>query len=827
MLICTNEDCGTENRDGATYCSKCRTLLLNVVGDYRVLDLIGKGADGAVYRAEHCQRRGEIRALKAVFKPTHIASLKVEFEVLKDLHHPNLPRYDACFEHQGYGYLVMEFVPGQNLAQLLDQRHGPLSPTLVLSYALQLCDVLTFLHTHPRRIFHRDLKPANIRLTHTDVVKLVDFGLLKQGTDATRQTHKGRGTEAYMPVEQYGEGADELSDLYSLGATLYHLLTGHEPRTATNRATTALDSLQPPCLLNPALSPHVAAVVVRAMSRLKNDRYPDVASFKTALLFADVQPFQPGTGAPVPVEASAAAPTLLVPQPPPDPAALRQLWQQARQAYLLKQWAQAEELLTRVAALNPQYEDVQILLAEAKVQADHMRRYAHVTGRRAADAWEQVLAALANLPPNFPDPLGHQHWAEVRQRREQYYEAALLAAKHETWHEVIAFLTALLAETPNDEAATDLLAHAQAEWAEMERQRQEIERQRQETERLRREAAERQRQEAERRQREEAERQRQEVERLRREAAERQRQEAERRQREAAECQRQEAERRQREAAERQRQETERIRRLLPAMVEIPAGSFLMGSSNRIGSSNRDKAAYDDEKPRHTLTLPRYWIGKTPVTNAQFRPFVDSDGYTNQAYWTTVGWQWREQEKIVKPLYWDDAKWNGADYPVVGVSWFEAVAYCRWLSKQTGSDFRLPTEAEWEKAARGSDGRIYPWGNTWEAGRCNSEETGLKRTTPVGQYPTGASPYGALDMAGNVWEWCATKWGKPYPYQLENEWQAAYLEADQSRVVRGGSWYRDSTRVRGAYRGHGLPRDRYYGVGLRVASHSLVSDSGF
>ena len=128
MLICTNEDCGTENRDEATYCTKCGTLLLNVVGAYRVLELIGKGANGAVYRAEHCQRPGEIRALKAVFKQADIASLKAKFEVLKDLRHPNLPRYDAWFEHQGYGYLVMEFVPGQNLELLLAQRRGPLSP---------------------------------------------------------------------------------------------------------------------------------------------------------------------------------------------------------------------------------------------------------------------------------------------------------------------------------------------------------------------------------------------------------------------------------------------------------------------------------------------------------------------------------------------------------------------------------------------------------------------------------------------------------------------------------------------------------------------------
>ena len=165
---------------------------------------------------------------------------------------------------------------------------------------------------------------------------------------------------------------------------------------------------------------------------------------------------------------------------------------------------------------------------------------------------------------------------------------------------------------------------------------------------------------------------------------------------------------------------------------------------------------------------------------------------------------------------------------MVGVSWVEAVAYCRWLSKQTGIEFRLPSEAEWEKAARGAGGRIYPWGNTWEAGRCNSAEAGLNHTTPVGQYPNGASPCGALDMAGNVWEYCATQWHKPYPYQLEDEWQTAYLEAHAwNREGRGGSNRNNSAIVRGTYRGGVcIPHDRFNVGGLRVASHALRIDSG-
>lgn len=257
----------------------------------------------------------------------------------------------------------------------------------------------------------------------------------------------------------------------------------------------------------------------------------------------------------------------------------------------------------------------------------------------------------------------------------------------------------------------------------------------------------------------------------------------------------------------------------LPTLIHIPAGPFLMGSSDS------DKQADDNEKPQHSLILPDYWIGKTPITNAQFRPFVEGDGYRNQRYWTRAGWQWREAEQIIKPEYWEDSKWNSENHPVVGVSWFEAVAYCRWLTAQTGYEFRLPGEAEWEKVARGPDARIWPWGNTWENGHCNSEEAGIGKTTPVDQCPDGASPYGVLDMAGNVWEWVATQWRKSYPYQLEDEWREAYLEQDATRTVRGGAFYSEQKDVRGAYRGSLYPRYRNLNQGLRVASHPHPSSA--
>jgi formylglycine-generating enzyme required for sulfatase activity len=250
--------------------------------------------------------------------------------------------------------------------------------------------------------------------------------------------------------------------------------------------------------------------------------------------------------------------------------------------------------------------------------------------------------------------------------------------------------------------------------------------------------------------------------------------------------------------------------------VEVPAGNFLMGSSDT------DRDARDDEKPQHELHLPTYWIGKTPVTNAQFRPFVESDGYKNRDYWTDDGWQWRTEKNRVQPRYWDNQKWNGADYPVAGITWYEAMAYTAWLSARTGDDYRLPSEAEWEKAARGTDGRIYPWGNTWDAERCNCAKsywnsigremlglTGAGQTSPVGKFVNGASPYGALDMAGNMWEWTCSTY-RDYPYDPDDGREDVNDPAGKIFTLRGGSWWHDRTSVRCLARGILIPS--LYGI---------------
>ena len=248
-------------------------------------------------------------------------------------------------------------------------------------------------------------------------------------------------------------------------------------------------------------------------------------------------------------------------------------------------------------------------------------------------------------------------------------------------------------------------------------------------------------------------------------------------------------------------------------MVEVSAGRFLMGSSNA------NTYAYGDERPQHSLLLPTYWIGMTEVTNAQFRPFVEGDGYRNQAYWDDTGWQWREENKINRPRCWDEPNFNRDNQPVVCVSLYEALAYSRWLSAQTGMDFRLPSEAEWEKAARGTDGRIYPWGDTWEDVRANSNAGGIGITMPVGEYPSGVSPYGAMDMAGNVWEWTRSIY-TPYPYNPTDGREDEGNPAQKRFTLRGGAWNDLPIALRTAYRRNLTPDYYNQDVGFRLARHS-------
>lgn len=239
-----------------------------------------------------------------------------------------------------------------------------------------------------------------------------------------------------------------------------------------------------------------------------------------------------------------------------------------------------------------------------------------------------------------------------------------------------------------------------------------------------------------------------------------------------------------------------------PDMVLIPAGEFLMGSDPQ-----QDEHAHESQQPQHCLFLPGYYLAKTPVTHAQYHTFLRATGRE-----APEGWDW---VKHTPPR-------GKEDHPVFNVSWYDALAYCQWLSEVTGKSYGLPSEAEWEKGARGTDGRIYPWGNQWDATRCNIAEGGKIVTTSVGTYPQGASPYGLLDIAGNVWEWTRSLWGDyPYPtHEPEQAWRENLQAArTRHRVQRGGAGHGLYWDVRCTARRGDYPYNASLIIGFRIVLH--------
>lgn len=209
-------------------------------------------------------------------------------------------------------------------------------------------------------------------------------------------------------------------------------------------------------------------------------------------------------------------------------------------------------------------------------------------------------------------------------------------------------------------------------------------------------------------------------------------------------------------------------------MILIPAGSFEMGSAAQ------DAQAMDDERPIHTVDLNAYWMDKTEITNKMYAGCITANFCTEPA----------------RSPYYLQAQY--ANHPIRGISWTQAETYCAW------ADRRLPSEAEWEKAARGTDGRIYPWGNMPPNSQLANFNQSVNDTRPVGSYPSGASPYGILDMAGNVWEWVADGYNPLY-YSISLDFNPISDTVKNLKVLRGGNWDSNAQGIRSANRFWAFP----------------------
>lgn len=237
-------------------------------------------------------------------------------------------------------------------------------------------------------------------------------------------------------------------------------------------------------------------------------------------------------------------------------------------------------------------------------------------------------------------------------------------------------------------------------------------------------------------------------------------------------------------------------------IILIPEGDFLMGTNE----NKRETSQYviGAETPEHTVFLDAYYMAKYPLTNAQYNEFLKENQYP-------------------QPKYWDDKDFNGPDHPVVGVSWHDAAKFCGWLSKKTGGKYRLPTEAEWEKACRGTDGRAYPWGDEEPTPAHANFDECINHTTPINAYPMNKSPYGCMDMVGNVGEWCVDWFDyfyykrSPYRNPTGPDSQPKGSMSGNHRSFRGGYWRFNTLGIESYCRSGHNPSYSMDAIGFRCA----------
>lgn len=763
---------------------------------YRVIRQLGQGGMGTVYEALD-QRVSAIVALKETIVGENEEARRAferEAALLANLHHQSLSKVMDYFIEGGGEYLVMEYIPGHDLAELLELRGTPFEVQQVLGWADELLKVLEFLHRRPTPILHRDIKPSNLKLTKQGELFLLDFGLAKGAAGQMPTLLTSRSVRGYTPVyaslEQiYGKGTDTRSDLYSLGATLYHLLTNVPPVDAPTRFDTLEDEepdpLRPAHDLNPHVHPAISSVIQQAMAVSRKHRHTSATEMRMALRRAE---------------------------------------EETQQALEEERHREAEQKRHEQEQRRRTEEE-----ARRRVEEERRRREAEAAARRAEEERREE---------------------EERQRREAE-ETARRVAEEEAARKLAAEKEAArrLEEEQRAWAKEEKARHLAAA-AEAERKRAEVERRLDKQARLARAAEEEERRRAAERERERGD------ETLTAAATQSSPDIAPAIASQAVTAQTQRAQdssppdaegiaplkgassseevlRNSMSAARAAATVTggatpaNKNRRFLllafgvptvvllivaalmlragtggtqlaggnqasptrpaetalkptpPAgMVYVPGGTFIMGRDEKDGGD-----VY--ERPAHQATVKPFFIDVYEVTNEEYAKFVRETTHR-------------------PPTSWKNGTYsaNDARKPVTGVTWNDADDYAKWAGK------RLPNEEEWEYAARGADGRLYPWGNDWRAGLANADGAsgGL---VDVGTYK-GASPFGAFDMAGNAWEWTASNMS-PYPGG-----RLPITVSDDLKVIRGGTYLSNREQVKATYR-----------RGWRTSAEDDYSNTGF
>jgi len=730
------------------------------IGKYEILDELGRGGFAVVYRARDAQMGRQV-ALKVISgslaqEREFVERFEQEARIAAALSHPNIVPVYEFGEAGGVLYLAMALIgQGRTLRDFLAEQ-GALPLEHALPILAQLAGALDYLHQHEPPLVHRDVKPANLLLeprregscvSPSEVwAVLTDFGLVRSLQASTKLTRSGTAlcTPAYMAPEQaeperWGE-VTPLTDVYALGVVAYEMLVGRPP--FVGEIATVLHAhayVKPPSPLE-------------AMPGLGDDRAAALtAELAAVLLRALAKPAAeryPGAGEFVQALRDSAEARA---RPEQQPAELARLLEQARQAREAGDWLAVQDCCVQAMRVDRSHPDLLAWMAEATaglqrdraeevVQRKRALRYEAGERALAAGDWAAAVAAFEEVSAGDPDfRQVQERLAQARDevQRAQWYDEAIAHGKARRWAEACQVWINVLRgrlDYRDGVAAGRLLEAVEGLLGQYEEARQA-----------------------------------REVlalydalagdveegdwkgavaagERLLEIAPDLARVVA------WLTRARGELEGQERVAADRLVREKDG-----KEMVRVPAGKFLYG---------RDK---------REIELPEFWIDKAPVTNDEYARFVAETGHQSPEH--------RKGKTPPKEI---------AEHPVINVSWDDATAYAGWVGG------RLPTEQEWEKAARGTDGREYPWGE-WAKDHCNSKEAGTGGTTPVGQYsPQGDSPYGCQDCAGNVWEWTAS----------EHE--------HGGRVLRGGAFLYEEEGVWCASRSGTNPGSRRRDCGFRV-----------
>ncbi len=258
----------------------------------------------------------------------------------------------------------------------------------------------------------------------------------------------------------------------------------------------------------------------------------------------------------------------------------------------------------------------------------------------------------------------------------------------------------------------------------------------------------------------------------------------------------------------------ERIKSIMPEPFDlcyIPAGKVTLEAGGYVPEGGQ------------TYQVDAFFMAKYPITNNQFAKFIDEGGYRTQSFWIDEGWELCQENDWIQPRFLNNIKWNLPNHPIVGITWYEAIAFCNWLNIKLHGElykelkaykFTLPSEQQWQRAAKGDNGWLYPWGNYWIKDTANIDNV-LGKTSAVNNYESGKSPYGVLDMLGNVWEWCL------------NDWDTGKILVSQKaarRALHGGSWNSDKQGTRASMRDCYSPLFGSNEFGFRICAVPVQSE---